>query len=132
MSIAVRDDRYDRINTLILDYISITIKDSDVSSFYRYVISMKNLLRATEYTGKAGIFGIRYMSAGALDKDKYQDLVKSDWLRREYLNQTFNFMPELEVDYYNSSLTKNFGSVQNMILAGTRSTTGVLTQGGAP
>ena len=60
MSIAVRDDRYDRINTLILDYISITIKDSDVSSFYRYVISMKNLLRATEYTGKAGIFGITW------------------------------------------------------------------------
>ena len=55
-------NRYDNINQLILNYISIAIKDSDVSDFYRYIIAMKNLLRATEYTGKAGIFGIRYNS----------------------------------------------------------------------
>jgi hypothetical protein len=50
---------YNDINSFILDYISVSIKDSDVSDFYRYVIGFKNLLRSVEFSGKSGIFGLR-------------------------------------------------------------------------
>ena len=52
-------DWYDTINLSFLDYISSTIKDSDVSSFYRYLLGFKNALRSVEYCGKASLLGIR-------------------------------------------------------------------------
>ena len=51
---------YNDINSFILDYISVSIKDSDVSDFYRYVIGFKNLLRSVEFGGKSrDIFTLR-------------------------------------------------------------------------
>ena len=107
---------YDRITSFVLDYISVSIKDSDVSNFYRYIISLKNLLRATEYTGKAGIYGIRYLSSRLLGRVRFQEFVKSETLRREYLNQTFNFMPELEAPYGQSRFAVRFDRFQDAII----------------
>ena len=52
-------DWYDTINLSFLDYISSTIKDSDVSNFYRYLLGFKNMLRSVEYCGKSSLLGIR-------------------------------------------------------------------------
>ena len=103
---------YDQITTFVLDYISISIKDSAISNFYRYIISLKNLLRSTEYAGKAGVYGIRYLASGTLTKDQFQSLVQADVLRREYLNQSFNFMPELEDPYYESDYSERYDAFQ--------------------
>ena len=42
--------------------------------------------------------------------------------------QTFNFMPELEDDIFNSILTDNFGEFQDILLKSDRSEGGVLTE----
>ena len=56
--------------------------------------------RAVEFTGKSGIYGLRYLSDGGFVKIKhYHDFIKFEMLRKEYLNQTFNFMPELKVPF---------------------------------
>ena len=57
--------------------------------------------RAVEFTGKSGIYGLRYLSDGGFVKIKhYHDFIKFEMLRKEYLNQTFNFMPELKVPFW--------------------------------
>ena len=67
--------------------------------FSRWIIGYKNLLRAVEFSGVAGILGLEYLSAGNLSDSKYQNFLKSEALRREYLNQSFNFLPFLEVRF---------------------------------
>ena len=52
---------YNQINSFMLDYISRSVKESDLSSFYRLIIAFKNLQRSVEFSGKSGIFGIRYI-----------------------------------------------------------------------
>ena len=52
-------DWYNKINSYLLNYFSTSIRESDLSSFYRYIIGFKNLMRSVEYCGKAGVWGIR-------------------------------------------------------------------------
>ena len=52
-----------------------------------------------EFTGKSGIYGIRYLSQGFIERQHHHDFVRFEMLRKEYLNQTFNFMPELKVPF---------------------------------
>ena len=51
-------DWYDKINAFMIDYIAISVKDSDVS-FYRLLLGFKNLLRCIEFTGKSSFYGLR-------------------------------------------------------------------------
>ena len=90
---------YNDINSFILDYISVSIKDSDVSDFYRYVIGFKNLLRSVEFGGKSSIYGYRYLAQGFLERHYMHDFIRYEMLRKEYLNQTFNFVPGLQQEY---------------------------------
>ena len=52
-------DWYNQINSFMLDYISTSVKESDLSSFYRLIIAFKNLQRSVEFSGKSVIFGMR-------------------------------------------------------------------------
>jgi len=90
---------YNDINSFILDYISVSIKDSDVSDFYRYVIGFKNLLRSVEFGGKSSIYGYRYLAQGFLERHYMHDFIRYEMLRKEYLNQTFNFVLGLQQEY---------------------------------
>ncbi len=90
---------YNDITSFILDYISVSIKDSDVSDFYRYVIGFKNLLRSVEFSGKSAIFGLRYLALNFLEREYMHDFIRFEMLRKEYLNQTFNFMPLIQDEY---------------------------------
>jgi hypothetical protein len=38
-------DWYNEIINFFTDYISLSIHDSDISDFYRYIIGLKNMLR---------------------------------------------------------------------------------------
>ena len=81
---------YNEINSQTLNYVTYSIHDSDISDFYRWIIGYKNLLRAVEFSGKAGIHGLEYLVSD-LTPEKYEKFTENDVLRREYLNQTFNF-----------------------------------------
>ena len=108
---------YNDINSFILDYISVSIKDSDVSDFYRYIIGFKNLLRSVEFSGKSGIYGMRYLTQGGiLEREYMHEFIRFEMLRREYLNQTFNFMPAIKDEYFMMTEDVFFDRAQDLIV----------------
>ena len=72
-------------------------------------------LRAVEFTGKSGIYGIRYLSQGFIERQHHHDFVRFEMLRKEYLNQTFNFMPEIRTAYDNATVGKFYETAQNIV-----------------
>ena len=92
-------------------------KDSDVGRLYGYIISLKNVLRSTEACGRAGVIGLRYLSRGSLAKRYFYRFVRSEMLRREYLNQTFQILPELNSDYNETVHDEAFEASQRQIFS---------------
>ena len=112
---------YKEVNAQTLKYVTYSIHDSDISDFYRllilriilfivhvqqnasfrWIIGYKNLLRAAEFSGRAGILGLEYLSSDEFSNSKFEQFLQADVLRREYLNQTFNFLPFLWVNKKN-------------------------------
>ena len=80
----------------VLKYNEETI-EQHVIFFVRYIVGYKNLLKAVEFSGRSGILSLEYLSSAQLDEEKYEKLIQTDSLRREYLNQTVNFLPFLQV-----------------------------------
>ena len=107
-------DWYNQINSKTLNYVTYSIKDSDISNFYRYIIGYKNLLRSVEFAGKAGILGLEYTTNG-LDAKKFKNFLDFDVLRRSYLNQTTNFLPYIEEEYSLLKERNTFDQSQNRI-----------------
>ena len=106
---------YNDVIAFILDYISGSIKNSEVSGFYRYNIGFKNLLRSIEYGRKASTFGYRYLAQGFLERKYQHDFIRYEWLRKEYRNQTFQFLPEVSVQYTNITRGLYYGTAQQLI-----------------
>lgn len=50
---------YDKIINFLIEFIVVSIHDSDVSDFYKYIIAFKNLMRSIEFSRKSGVFGMR-------------------------------------------------------------------------
>ena len=107
---------YNEINDKTLTYVTYSIHDSDLSNFYRLIIGYKNLLRAVEFAGKAGILGLEYFASRELSPRKFENFLKFDVLRREYLNQTLNFIPRLRNEYDALNDRNSFASSQNKII----------------
>ena len=65
----------------------------------------------------ASIFQLnsRYLSAGTLTRRQHHSFVRYETLRKEYLNQTFNFMPELQTLYDDNSKGQNYEEAQRQI-----------------
>ena len=57
----------------------------------------------------------RYLSAGTLTRRQHHSFVRYETLRKEYLNQTFNFMPELQTLYDENSKGQNYEEAQRQI-----------------
>jgi hypothetical protein len=106
---------YNQINSFMLDYISSSIRESELSNFYRLIIAFKNLQRSVEFSGKSGIFGIRFLSSGDLKRKWHHSFIRYEMLRKEYLNQTFNFMPDLQEMYDKRSRGQNYEEAQRQI-----------------
>ena len=109
---------YNELNSNTLNYVTYSIHDSDISNFYRFIIGYKNLLRTVEFSGRAGILGMEYMASG-LNQDKFEQFLEFDILRREYLNQTFNFLPYIQTSYEEyTSKERTFDADQDRIKSG--------------
>ena len=116
---------YNELNSNTLNYVTYSIHDSDISNFYRFIIGYKNLLRTVEFSGRAGILGMEYMATG-LDQDKFEQFLEFDVLRREYLNQTFNFLPYIQVFYEEyTAKERTFDMDQDRIKEGTEFKRGI-------
>ena len=109
---------YNELNGNTLNYVTYSIHDSDISNFYRFIIGYKNLLRTVEFSGRAGILGMEYMATG-LNDVKFEQFLEFDILRREYLNQTFNFLPYIQRSYEDyTSKEQTFDQDQDRIKSG--------------
>ena len=105
---------YNEVNGNTLNYVTYSIHDSDISNFYRFIIGYKNLLRSVEFAGKAGILGMEYTTSG-LDPEKFENFLEFDILRREYLNQTTNFLPYIQEEYEALNQRNSFDETQETI-----------------
>ena len=105
---------YNEVNGNTLNYVTYSIHDSDISNFYRFIIGYKNLLRSVEFAGKAGILGMEYTTSG-LDQEKFENFLEFDILRREYLNQTTNFLPYIQEEYEALNQRNSFDETQEQI-----------------
>ena len=74
-------------------------------------------MRSTEACGRAGVIGLRYLSRGSLAKRFFYRFVRSEMLRREYLNQTFQILPELNSDYNETVHDETFEASQRQIFS---------------
>ena len=111
-------DWYNEVNSVTLNYVTYSIQDSDISNFYRFIIGYKNLLRSVEYAGKSGILGMEYVAGrtnGTWTTQKFEKFVEFDVLRREYLNQTFNFLPKTRAAYDGIAEVANFDEAQERV-----------------
>ena len=57
----------------------------------------------------------RFLSSGSLARRQHHNFVRFESLRKEYLNQTFNFMPELQVLYDKKMRDQTYEDAQRQI-----------------
>ena len=70
-------------------------------------------------SGKAGIYGMEYLTTD-LSPQKYERFLEYEILRREYINQTLNFIPTLKEAYDKYILSNSFGASQVINSSGSR------------
>jgi hypothetical protein len=55
---------------------------------------------------------MRYLSQGFIERQHYNDFIRFEVLRKEYLKQTFNFMPEVKSLYLKATKEQHYDHVQ--------------------
>ena len=95
-----------------LEYLELGNDNSGL--FIEELINNISLIMPTTLTS---IFQLnsRYLSAGMLTRRQHHSFVRYETLRKEYLNQTFNFMPELQTLYDENSKGQNYEEAQRQI-----------------
>ena len=78
-------------------------------------------MRSIEACGKAGIYGLRYLSVGHRSKEYFHRFVQNEMLRKEYVNQTFDFLPEAKKVYEENTNYKDFELAQKQFFLFTQS-----------
>ena len=86
-------------------------------SYFRWLLGYKNLLRCIEYSEKSAIYGLEYLSTG-LNSRKTELFIQNDVLRREYINQTLNFIPALQINYDKILKVNRFNIYQSKLVIG--------------
>ena len=74
------------------------------------------LIRHIEFNFLAEYLRFRYLSQKQLDRENQHKFITNEWLRREYLNQTFNFLPDRLVTYNETALNPKFEEYQERIM----------------
>ena len=52
---------------------------------------------------------------GQIEREHHHDFIRFEMLRKEYLNQTFNFMPELRLGYAKAAKNQYYEQAQNLV-----------------
>ncbi|KAL5277429.1 hypothetical protein ACFFRR_002584 [Megaselia abdita] len=100
-SISEAVDWYTSINRAMLQELSEQIQETDKSGVWRYLVGFKNLLKSIECQGIASSYGIKYFGRGVLGGEAYVQYVRYDFLAKELINSTLNYMPTLKPIYEN-------------------------------
>lgn len=92
-------------------FYAISNSRSKISSF-RYLVGFKNLLKSIECQGIASSYGIKYFGRGVLGTEAYVSFIRYDFLAKELINSTLNYVPSLKTMYTN--LSKNMENFQQL------------------
>lgn len=104
-SISEAVDWYTSINRAMLQELSEQIQETDKSGVWRYLVGFKNLLKSIECQGIASSYGIKYFGRGVLGGEAFVQYVRYDFLAKELINSTLNYVPSLKPIYENIKVT---------------------------
>uniref|UniRef100_A0A1B0FK48 guanylate cyclase n=1 Tax=Glossina morsitans morsitans TaxID=37546 RepID=A0A1B0FK48_GLOMM len=105
---------YTSINKALLHHLSEQIKEADNSGVWRYLVGFKNLLKSIECQNIASSFGIKYYGRGFLGSDAFVSYIRYDFLARELINSTLNYVPSLKPMYANITKTAKYKKMKRM------------------
>ncbi|XP_055371528.1 uncharacterized protein LOC129605660 [Condylostylus longicornis] len=105
---------YTAINRALLTHMTKQIKETDNSGVWRYLVGFKNLLKSIECQAIASSYGIKYYGRGKLGTEAYVSFIRYDFLAKELLNSTMNYVPSLKNMYKNLTIdVDSFRMVKN-------------------
>lgn len=87
--------------------------DADILN-YRYLVGFKNLLKSIECQNIASSFGIKYYGRGHLASDGFVSFIRYEFLAREFINSTLNYVPSLREMYVNITSTDKYKKMKAM------------------
>ncbi|KAI9578053.1 hypothetical protein GQX74_013947 [Glossina fuscipes] len=105
---------YTSINKALLHHLSEQIKEADNSGVWRYLVGFKNLLKSIECQNIASSFGIKYYGRGFLGSDAFVSYIRYDFLARELINSTLNYVPSLKPMYANITKTAKYKKMKRI------------------
>ncbi|XP_061401271.1 uncharacterized protein LOC133337023 [Musca vetustissima] len=105
---------YTAINKALLHHLSEQIKEADNSGVWRYLVGFKNLLKSIESQNIASSFGIKYYGRGLLGSEGFASFIRHEFLARELINSTLNYVPSLRKMYINITETNTYRKMKNM------------------
>ncbi|XP_054740745.1 uncharacterized protein LOC129246184 [Anastrepha obliqua] len=105
---------YTAINRALLHHLTEQIKETDNSGVWRYLIGFKNLLKSIECQNIAASFGIKYYGRGHLGLDAFVSFIRYEFLSRELINSTLNYVPSLRPMYLNITRTDKYKKLKAM------------------
>uniref|UniRef100_A0A1I8PRX9 guanylate cyclase n=2 Tax=Stomoxys calcitrans TaxID=35570 RepID=A0A1I8PRX9_STOCA len=105
---------YTSINKALLHHLSEQIKEADNSGVWRYLVGFKNLLKSIECQNIASSFGIKYYGRGSLGSDGFVNFIRYEFLAREFINSTLNYVPSLREMYVNITRTEKYKKMKRM------------------
>ncbi|XP_005177981.1 uncharacterized protein LOC101893791 [Musca domestica] len=105
---------YTAINKALLYHLSEQIKEADNSGVWRYLVGFKNLLKSIESQNIASSFGIKYYGRGLLGSEGFASFIRHEFLARELINSTLNYVPSLRKMYLNITETNTYKKMKNM------------------
>lgn len=83
-------------------------------SLFRYLVGFKNLLKSIECQNIASSFGIKYYGRGYLSSDGFVSFIRYEFLARELINSTLNYVPRLTSMYKNITKTLKYKKMKRM------------------
>ncbi|XP_067633351.1 uncharacterized protein [Eurosta solidaginis] len=105
---------YTAINRALLHHLTEQIKETDNSGVWRYLIGFKNLLKSIECQNIAASFGTKYYGRGYLGLDAFVSFIRYEFLSRELINSTLNYVPSLRPMYINLTGTQKYKKLKAM------------------
>ncbi|XP_075168343.1 uncharacterized protein LOC142240526 [Haematobia irritans] len=105
---------YTSINKALLHHLSEQIKEADNSGVWRYLVGFKNLLKSIECQNIASSYGIKFYGRGSLGSDGFVNFIRYEFLAREFINSTLNYVPSLRDMYTNITRTEKYKKMKAM------------------
>ncbi|XP_042858880.1 uncharacterized protein LOC122244998, partial [Penaeus japonicus] len=84
---------YNRANSVLLSVLQTRVKEAEVSSMWRLLVTYKNLMQSEEQFGISMVYGSAYYLRGVLDQPAYLAWAQATSMAWYWLNQSIIISP---------------------------------------